>query len=80
MIGAAAGIFLHAPAKFTEGHHQYPPEVALDFHVFHERFYRVAQLAEQPLLRAGLVGVGVVAALGDVEDPRGQTAANQASH
>src|ERR1039458_3252694 len=57
VIGAAVGVLRHAPAKFTERHHQHALQVALRFHVLNKRLHRIAEILQQTLLRRDLVRV-----------------------
>jgi hypothetical protein len=63
VIGAAIGVFGHAPAEFAEGHHQHALQIALRLQITHKGVHGVAQFLEQPLLRAGLIDMRVVTAL-----------------
>ena len=80
MVGAAAGVLRNTAAKFAEGHEQHSLQVSLGFHIIHESLDRIAQFAEQAVMRARLVSVRVIAALRDIKDARGQSASNEPRH
>ena len=55
-------------------------KISLRLQVGDERFHRIAQLAQQTVVRARLVCMRVITALRDVKNPRRQTAPNQLRH
>ena len=77
VVGAAVGVLIHPASKLAEGHHEHALHVALRPHVVHKGLHRIAKVLQQTLLGGNLVGVGVVAALRDVINARGQAAADE---
>ena len=75
MVGPPAGILLHAPAKFAEGHDEHPVKAALCLEVIEKRLERVTQFLEETIVSGGLIGMSVVAALRDVINASRKTSA-----
>jgi len=84
MVRASAGIFRNAATELGEGEDEHAVEIARRFHIFEEGVQGLVEFVEQALVIAcvggvavcELVGMGVVAGLGDKMNLRAESRAN----
>lgn len=77
MVCATAGIFLNPAAKFTEAHQKDTIKIALGLQIRAKSGERGVKFRHEPFMRADLVAVRVVAALGHIVNPRGHSPADE---
>lgn len=77
VVGATTGVVGDAATEFAEGQDQDAVELAMVTQVLDKSMDGVAQFAKETGMGSGLVGMGIIATLGQVVDTGGQTSDDQ---